>query len=405
MIPYYLEIASGPGKGARAVLNRSPFRVGKRVSADFRLDAPGLPDDLFTLFEEEAGWIIAPSGAAIARGVLSRNGLLLTSRAALSSGDVIGLSLGASLRFASGEPNSAVSPAIARTAPPASAFTPHARAGPGIGEQFARAGSSVAEVLPSGRRMLWSAIGIAAVAGVLVVAIIVTRKIRTEAKPLVVQEQPLAEADAILFDNLLLQSYDHLERGAALLDAGARPLALAEFARAVNVMESSRLRSNPWLRPRIEALQSQVAAMYRTRNMAVPGSYAASRSTVALRPTSTVSPGAFKVAIDQIGQGFVSQWSRSLTITGRDHAEHLALYGVSGAVDVRSKDLTAAQVQWLIGRCRQAGLRVKDFSADSVLRDQIARATAAGLADRAGTGLHLHVDRFAGRADRYTVGR
>jgi hypothetical protein len=46
---------------------------------------------------------------------------------------------------------------------------------------------------------------------------------------------------------------------------------------------------------------------------------------------------------------------------------------------------------------------VKDFSADSVLQRQINSAIKAGLADRAGTGLHLHVDRFANRRDAFTI--
>jgi hypothetical protein len=52
---------------------------------------------------------------------------------------------------------------------------------------------------------------------------------------------------------------------------------------------------------------------------------------------------------------------------------------------------------------REEGIRVKDFSDDAVLRAQIRSAHAAGLSARAGTGLHLHVDRFPNRRDRWTV--
>ena len=46
---------------------------------------------------------------------------------------------------------------------------------------------------------------------------------------------------------------------------------------------------------------------------------------------------------------------------------------------------------------------MKDFSQDSVLARQIQAAIRAGLADRAGTGVHLHIDRFANRRDAFTV--
>jgi hypothetical protein len=57
----------------------------------------------------------------------------------------------------------------------------------------------------------------------------------------------------------------------------------------------------------------------------------------------------------------------------------------------------------VVDACRQRGIRVKDFSQDSILQLQVAAAKRAGLLDRAGTGLHLHIDRFAGRRDRWTV--
>jgi hypothetical protein len=56
-----------------------------------------------------------------------------------------------------------------------------------------------------------------------------------------------------------------------------------------------------------------------------------------------------------------------------------------------------------VAALREEGIRVKDFSDDAILQAQIRSARAAGLADRAGTGLHLHVDRFPNRRDRWTV--
>ena len=50
-------------------------------------------------------------------------------------------------------------------------------------------------------------------------------------------------------------------------------------------------------------------------------------------------------------------------------------------------------------------VRVKDFSSDQVLAAQVAAAIRAGRPDVAGTGVHLHVDRFRDRNDRWTVRR
>ena len=65
--------------------------------------------------------------------------------------------------------------------------------------------------------------------------------------------------------------------------------------------------------------------------------------------------------------------------------------------------MTPEELAFVVSECRSRGIRVKDFSQDSVLQRQIAAATKAGLLDRAGTGLHLHIDRFANRRDSWTV--
>ena len=65
--------------------------------------------------------------------------------------------------------------------------------------------------------------------------------------------------------------------------------------------------------------------------------------------------------------------------------------------------MSPEQVSFVVVECRARGIRVKDFSQDSILQRQIAAATRAGLLDRAGTGLHLHIDRFANRRDHWTV--
>lgn len=396
-------MVTGQGKGVRAIVNRSPFRIGRSIQSDFRMDLPGLPDDYCILFEEEDGWVLVPSTTTIARSELLMNGVRVTSRTVLRHGDLIGLPQSVTLRVVTEDEGDQLR--AGRVLPPREPARPLVDAAHSRNDALLRAARSARDVMPSGRRLMWSTLGIAAIAAAIGVTVFAIRTVRSGAKQSSAQEeQPLSEADAVLFDTLLTEAYDHLERGASLLDLGAGTRALTEFARAVNTLESSRLRSNPWLRPRIEALEAQVAAMYRSRNMSIPSTYASIRSVgVALRLRSSVSPEQFGGLVEQVGRTFASTFRQPLVVTGRDHAEHLALYGRSGAVDLRVRGLSPEQIHWVVTRFQGAGLRVKDFSTDSVLVDQVARAKAAGLADRAGTGLHVHVDRFPGRADRYTV--
>ncbi len=102
---------------------------------------------------------------------------------------------------------------------------------------------------------------------------------------------------------------------------------------------------------------------------------------------------------------FRSRYRDSVVVTGRDHPEHLSLYGPRSAMDIRVRGLAPDQVQFLVAGFQQRGIRVKDFSTDAVLRAQVAAALRAGVPDRAGTGVHLHVDRFRDRSDRWTVRR
>jgi hypothetical protein len=221
--------------------------------------------------------------------------------------------------------------------------------------------------------------------------------------------QQLSPQDMALFDSLLVVAYDHIERGTTLLAIGAPAPALQDFAAGINALKTSRLRTHPYIVPRIEALEASVAAIYRERRIAVPPAYSAAKETNAtkglvarsLRAALTVEEFARRFA--DVQRQFQSRFGTSLTVTGADHAEHLSLYGRGGALDLRSRTLTPPQTAFVVSACRAAGIRVKDFSQDSVLQRQIRSAIRAGLADRAGTGLHLHIDRFANRRDAYTV--
>jgi len=211
---------------------------------------------------------------------------------------------------------------------------------------------------------------------------------------------------SIELDSLLAQAYEHIERGSTLLEFGATQQALSEFAAGITVLQLHPLHRHPAVAPRIAALETAVSAIYRARRLAIPDRFARSTGGVTLARVglaASVGVDEFTRAINDVSTSFGQRFGAPLVVTGRDHAEHLSLYGSGGAVDVRTRGLTPDRIQWLVDACRTRGLRVKDFSRDAILQAQIAAAMKAGLADRAGTGLHLHVDRFAGQRDRWTV--
>jgi hypothetical protein len=215
----------------------------------------------------------------------------------------------------------------------------------------------------------------------------------------------LSDEQGLEVDSLLSVASDHDERGNTLLELGLSDVAAEEFARGVNTLALSSYRNNPVLRPRIEALEASVAAIYRNRKLTVPPKYANARATLPpdkLRQAS-LSVDQFTTAFAAVAAGFEARFGSAIAVTGRDHAEHLALYGAGGALDIRSRTMTPDQIGFVVAECRSRGIRVKDFSQDSILQRQIAAATRAGLLDRAGTGLHLHIDRFANRRDHWTV--
>jgi len=222
------------------------------------------------------------------------------------------------------------------------------------------------------------------------------------------QETPVAlsPADAAVFDSLLGVTLDHIERGNILLEVGAAPAALTEFATGLSVISTSRLRDDPYVKRRLDQLRTSIGEVYRAQKLTVPPSFATSGSAGALQGqglTAALSVSQFAASFDALRSSFQARFGAPLEITGRDHPEHLSLYGAGGAIDLRSKTMNAQQVQFVVDAARRTGIRVKDFSKDAVLKAQIQAANAAGLRDRASTGLHLHIDRFANRRDRWTV--
>ena len=377
-----------PTQGAPVSIALTPFWIGSAPGSALPLLLPGVAPRHMALMEREDGFYLSPVANVSPAPLL--NGRSVPGLTRVQNGDLIQVVPGSVWRLETGEPL----PVAAEDAD--EGFVGVApRSGKKKKKRKAKRGGG------GGWRTFAVWAGVLVIVTLLVVAGIAVYNGATHES----QVTPLSDNDAALFDSLLLVSYDHMERGSTLLDLGLSDQALQEFARSTNVVETSRLRDNPWVKPRIAALEATIGEIYRTRSINVPPQYKNAKATVSTASSlkAQLSAPDFAAKFSAIETKFASQFHRQVVVTGRDHPEHLSLYGRGGAVDMRVNDLSREQVQWIVANCRAAGIRVKDFSTDSVLQAQIASAIKAGLADRAGTGVHLHVDRFADRHDRYTV--
>ena len=377
-----------PTQGAPVSIALTPFWIGSAPNSALTLQLPGVAPRHVALMEREDGFYLSAVANVSPAPLL--NGRVATGLTRMKNGDVIEVVPGSVWRLETGEPlpisEEEQDEGFVGVAP---------RSGKKKKKRKAKRGGG------GGWRTVAAWAGVLVVVALLIVAGIAVYRGATNES----QVTPLSDNDAALFDSLLLVSYDHMERGSTLLDLGLSDQALQEFARSTNVVETSRLRDNPWVKPRIAALEATIGEIYRTRSINVPSQYKNAKATVNMASSlkAQLSAADFGTRFAAMQTRFASQFHREVVVTGRDHPEHLSLYGRGGAIDMRVSDLSRDQVQWIVANCRAAGIRVKDFSTDSVLQAQIQSAIKAGLADRAGTGVHLHVDRFAGRHDRYTV--
>ena len=379
-----------PTQGAPRSIALTPFWIGSAPDSALPVQLPGVAARHVAVMEREDGFYLSPVANVYPAPLL--NGRPVAGVTRMQNGDVIQIVPGVVWRLETGEPL----PVEAAEEDEGDAFVPVAgRSGKKKKRRkVRRGGGGIGRAL-----VVWGAV-LALVALVVIAGVVVYRGATSES-----QVTPLSDTDAALFDSLLLVSYDHMERGSTLLDLGLSDQALQEFARSTNVVETSRLRDNPWVKPRIAALEATIGEIYRTRSINVPVQYRNAKATVSTASSlkAQLSAGDFAARFGAMQTRFAAQFHRDVVVTGRDHPEHLSLYGKGGAIDMRVNDLSREQVQWIVANCRAAGIRVKDFSTDSVLQAQIQAAIKAGLADRAGTGVHLHVDRFADRRDRFTV--
>lgn len=396
-----------PTPGEPTAIFESPFWVGSDGACDLTIHHPHVASRHLVVVEREDGyWISAPNGAQNA----SVDGQPLTDPVLLAEGARVQVADGVVYQFGSGQVAEEVPPsrttvrfATPKNEPEPAAPRPH----PGKRR--------------ISKRTLTTLRGTAV--GVLILGLLaaggwaVGSALLSDPAP-----QPLSESDAQLFQELLRDGAEAMERGATLLELGLTDVALQEFAGALSRIETSRLAGNPWTTPRLAAMEEAIRELYQAKRVTAPGRFAgrgaggtgaeertresgsvASAETMDLLFRSDVSPSDFRERTEDVFQRFGERFGSAPVTTGRDHPEHVSLYGRGGALDLRVRDLSTDEIAWLTNALRAMGLRVKDFSTDQILADQIRRATAAGLVDRAGTGLHLHVDRFASRSDRYST--
>ncbi len=353
--------------------------VSRNAGSTVRLDAPDIAAEHAVAEFRDGAWWIRPAG-----GTVEVNGVPVTEPTRLRDADQIRFGATLYYEFATGERRTrrmtSAADMVARPRKRASGRLP----GPRRDVSFAAIASIVV------------AIGLIASAGY----VVWYGMVRAPASVAVLNDRQAAE-----LDTLLTISYDHIERGGTLLELGLGDGALDEFAQAVTTLDRSDLRNNPLVKPRIQAIEASVAAIYREQSLAVPDNYA--RATSALTPeqvkTASLTADEFAAKFQLMTATFDAKFGHEIVVSGRDHAEHVFLYGKGGAIDLSIKDLGRDEVDWIIAQCHAFHIRVKDFSQDSILRRQVARAVKAGLLFEAGTGLHLHIDRFANKHDRWTA--
>ncbi len=363
-----------------AVLSASPFWIGSGKSASLTLLHPVVRERHIGLVEREDGWwVVRGDGDAVV------NGQAIGSGVRIEPGATIVLAPGCSVQYERAQ-KPAAAPVPGR--PPAAA-APATRRRSGLKEGFyisprAWTLTILAAVLLGGGGFLFYK------------AMRVDQGTANE----------LSVEQSLELDSLMVLAFEHVERGNSLLEFGAPQQALREFASAITVLQVHPLHRHPAVTPRIAALERAVSEIYQARRMTIPDRFSRAPRGPSLAKVglnASLTPEAFASAFESVAREFQSRFGSALVVTGRDHAEHLSLYGSGGAFDLRTRDLPTDRVQWIVAACRSRGIRVKDFTTDDILRRQIQAAVAAGVPDRAGTGLHLHVDRFAGRRDRWTI--
>lgn len=222
------------------------------------------------------------------------------------------------------------------------------------------------------------------------------------------QVQPPKAVDAV---EALAVAEQHLRKGETCLAAGDADCARREFDTAVDfvfdlgvdVRNDERLRLG--LRAIIEKINhyetgpSLAAAkpFWKTQEFkGLPPEEPADKvDALADASRGPLTVDGFQRKFAELRKRFNEKYDRDITLTGADHSEHRRLYGAGSAYDIRVRDLTREQVNFIVANGARLGLRIKDFSTWERVRAHNGRTIALGRPlDTLATGVHLHIDRM-----------
>ncbi len=395
-----LLVATPPTTGDPTVIDRSPFWIGSGQGSSLRSDAPGIAERHAAIIEQDDGYYLTPFPRAAQPRV---NGRPVTNPVKLNDGSLIELGARAKWEFVT-DPARAKSIGAGRADESRAKGAMPIRIGPAVSAPvFASSSQSTASPPPASRSWVTIVVAIVIVGLLGIGGYWAWQKLA----PAPALEAAFTEQQGRLYDSLLVESTKSIERGSTLLDLGLREPALQEFVKAIVTFEASEIGTSKYVRPTIDALIGAVQDIYRHDQIAAPsrfgGGSTGRRIDLSKNLGVQLTVAQFASAVERVGAQFRSRFGRSMEISGGDHPEHVSLYGPGGALDIRVRNLSDPQIAFLISGFGAAGIRIKDFSRDAVLQAQIRAAVAAGLADRAGTGRHLHIDRFRDRRDKWTV--
>ena len=376
------------------MVDRSPLWIGSSSSSGLRIYLPGVAERHASISERQDGYYLSPFGAATA---VRLNGELVTAATKLPDGAVVELGPSARYEFVTGETR--VKPVI--EAPEPEYEVPLEPGRKRRWWQRRRRVRSPRSRTPWGL-LIAGAVVLVGLGYLTVTTIQRVRSVAGEADSI----PTLSELDQQTFDSLMVEATTRFERAATLLEFGANKEAADQLAEALVLLKSSTISDNKWFIPAINLFNNAAIELYQSNGQSRPSGMQKVKNSfknLSVALGSKLTPELFALAVDGAQLAYRARFQRTFEITGRDHPEHLSLYGPGSAFDVRTRDLPADQVQFLVQAFGQRGIRVKDFSLDAVLAAQIQAAIKRGVPDRAGTGKHLHIDRFRDRRDKYTV--
>jgi hypothetical protein len=220
-------------------------------------------------------------------------------------------------------------------------------------------------------------------------------------------------ANRLNADEILATAERHLLRGEACLQQGNNDCARREFDAAMDTVLNAGLdvRADARLRAgyrgliekinRFEMMPNAASATGLWRTQDYEGRPAKETAEIANSEAGYLTDGPlssaeFQARFVELRKTFREKYKREITLTGADHGEHRRLYGRGSAYDIRTRDLTREQVQFIISTGKKFGLRIKDFSTWDKVTAHNTRSLMLGRPlDTYATGVHLHIDRMA----------